>query len=231
MLISEIFYSLQGEGALAGVPSVFIRTSGCNLRCAWCDTPYASWNPEGEQLSPAEIVERVLQFPAKHVVITGGEPMIAPGMPVLAELLHAGGMHITMETAGTVPPAGIACDFASLSPKLQNSTPAAGTISSGWIERHEATRKRPEILSQWIAGYDYQLKFVLSGEQDLMEIETLVAGLPGPVPAWKIQLMPEGRTVAEIDERARLLVALCKEKGYRFSDRLHLRLFGNTRGT
>ena len=73
MKIAEIFYSLQGEGTLAGVPSVFIRVSGCNLRCTWCDTPYASWNPQGTDLPLSAILEEVGKHPARHVVLTGGE--------------------------------------------------------------------------------------------------------------------------------------------------------------
>src|SRR5271154_6718268 len=79
--IAEIFYSVQGEGVLTGVPSIFVRTSGCNLRCSWCDTPYTSWNPEGEEMSVEAILDRVYECPAaRHVVVTGGEPMIAPGI-------------------------------------------------------------------------------------------------------------------------------------------------------
>src|SRR5207245_4988362 len=84
MLISEIFYSIQGEGELTGVPSVFIRTSGCNLRCNWCDTKYASWNPEGADMPVDVILEKVSAYPANHVVLTGGEPMIAKGIRDLA---------------------------------------------------------------------------------------------------------------------------------------------------
>src|SRR5688572_2622448 len=126
MRISEIFYSLQGEGELTGVPSVFIRTSGCNLRCTWCDTKYASWTPEGENLSVDDLMEKVASFPARHVVLTGGEPMVAPELPELAQRLREAGLHITIETAGTVAPGGIACDLASLSPKLAHSTPREG---------------------------------------------------------------------------------------------------------
>src|SRR5579863_1058108 len=101
--ISEIFYSIQGEGTLVGVPSVFVRTSGCNLRCTWCDTPYTSWQPEGEERSVGSIVDEVSSYHASHVVITGGEPMIAPQIEELTEEL-AGRLaqHITIETAGTV---------------------------------------------------------------------------------------------------------------------------------
>src|SRR5947209_7549513 len=124
MKISEIFFSIQGEGTLVGVPSVFVRTSGCNLRCAWCDTPYASWNPEGEPRTVPQIVSAVEAHPtARHVVLTGGEPMIAKEIRELASAVKATGRHITIETAATVPPDGIACDLASLSPKLLNSAP------------------------------------------------------------------------------------------------------------
>lgn len=120
--ISEIFYSVQGEGSLLGVPSVFVRTSGCNLRCSWCDTPYTSWHPEGEMLSAAEVLKTVRNYGSSHVVVTGGEPMIVPEMPALTEALRAQGLHITIETAGTVD-APVACDLMSISPKLSNSVP------------------------------------------------------------------------------------------------------------
>src|SRR4030095_13061860 len=124
MLISEIFYSIQGEGELTGMPSVFVRTSGCNLRCSWCDTPYASWNPEGEPRSVAQIAAAVDAHPqAKHVVLTGGEPMIAKDMRAPPAETKKAGRHITIETPATVAPEGIACDLASLSPKLLNSAP------------------------------------------------------------------------------------------------------------
>ena len=71
MRIAEIFYSLQGEGSLIGMPSVFVRASGCNLRCVWCDTPYTSWRPQGEDQSIAQILEAARAYPARHVVVTG----------------------------------------------------------------------------------------------------------------------------------------------------------------
>src|SRR6188508_268512 len=98
MLISEIFYSLQGEGELTGVPSVFVRASGCNLRCTWCDTPYASWDPEGPNLTIGEIVRRVREFRCKHTVITGGEPLIMPDISELCLALRELGQHLTIET-------------------------------------------------------------------------------------------------------------------------------------
>src|ERR1051325_255208 len=104
MKVSEIFYSIQGEGMLTGVPSVFVRTSGCNLRCVWCDTPYTSWDATGDELAVDAIVERVLGFGSatRHVVVTGGEPMIAKGIGELTRKLAEHGYHITIETAGTV---------------------------------------------------------------------------------------------------------------------------------
>jgi 7-carboxy-7-deazaguanine synthase len=122
MRIAEVFFSVQGEGSLVGVPSVFVRTSGCNLRCTWCDTPYTSWQPEGDDRSLDSILEEVRGFGAKHVVVTGGEPMIAPAIVQLTERLKQLDLHITIETAGTVL-APVRADLMSISPKLANSTP------------------------------------------------------------------------------------------------------------
>ena len=231
MLISEIFYSLQGEGELVGVPSVFIRTSGCNLRCRWCDTPYASWNPEGDETTIDAIVAEVQKHPASHVVLTGGEPMVARGIHDLAARLRALGKHITIETAGTIAPGGIACDLASISPKLSNSSPVAGSIEPVWIERHEKSRLRPDILREWLSSYPFQLKFVVSSESDLAEIESVVASTGLEIPPSKILLMPEGIDSVSLDARRTMLVDFCLRKGHRLCDRLHIRLFGNTRGT
>jgi 7-carboxy-7-deazaguanine synthase len=231
MFISEIFYSLQGEGELTGVPSVFVRTSGCNLRCTWCDTKYASWTPEGETFSVDQVVAEVLRHPAAHAVLTGGEPMAAPELWELAAKLRDEGKHITIETAGTIAPGGIACDLASLSPKLSHSTPRAGEIAPGWIERHETLRLQPAVLREWITGYPYQLKFVVGKEADLAEIEAAVAAIGLPIPPGKILLMPEGIDQAALEGRRAFLVAACKERGYRYCERLHIALFGNRRAT
>src|SRR4051795_4605464 len=120
--LSEIFYSIQGEGSLIGIPSVFVRATGCNLRCVWCDTPYTSWQPEGEDWTLDAIMERVASYSASHVVVTGGEPMIAPEILTLTSALRKAGLHITIETAGTVYHP-VACDLMSVSPKLKTSTP------------------------------------------------------------------------------------------------------------
>lgn len=231
MRIAEIFHSIQGEGELVGVPSVFVRTSGCNLRCRWCDTPYASWDPEGEEMQVAAILDAVGSYPAEHVVLTGGEPMVAKGIHELAAGLREMGKHITIETAGTVAPGGIACDLASLSPKLANSTPLQGEIDAGWIARHEQARLVPEVIAEWLDHYDYQLKFVVAEAQDIDEIEALLGRLGPEVPPHKVLLMPEGRDAGTLRRRVAFLVDLCKNKGYRYCPRLQIDLFGDTRGT
>ncbi len=230
MLISEIFHSIQGEGELIGVPSVFVRTSGCNLRCNWCDTPYASWNPEGIQMNVEEIVAAIAAFPSKHVVLTGGEPMIAPEIHELAFRLQERAYHITIETAATVRPRGIACDLASLSPKLAHSAPDA-RLDDTWRKKHEELRWQPAVVENWIAAGDYQLKFVVGSESDLAEIEAMIRETGCAVPASKVLLMPEGTTVEVLRERAVWLSELCKARGYRYALRLHVELYGNKRGT
>ena len=231
MFISEIFYSVQGEGSLVGVPSVFIRTSGCNLRCAWCDTPYASWKPEGQEMSVEEILATVSQYPTRFCVVTGGEPMIAKDIQILLQRLREAGKHITIETAGTIPPNGIACDLASLSPKLANSTPPADLAGEAWVTRHEATRWQPAILRQWCEAYDFQLKFVVSNEDDLSNINRLLAESGFQPAPEKVLLMPEGRSVEELNALALRVVEWCKARGWRYCSRLHIDLFGNKRGT
>ena len=120
--IAEIYLSIQGEGLLTGCESVFVRTSGCNLRCWFCDTPFASWNPEGEDLSISEIVRQVRSHDCRHVVLTGGEPMLWSELVPLTTALRREGHHITIETAGTLY-LPVHCDLLSLSPKLASSTP------------------------------------------------------------------------------------------------------------
>ena len=231
MLISEIFYSIQGEGTLAGVPSVFVRTSGCNLRCVWCDTPYASWKPEGVEMSVEAILAEVRRFPARHVVVTGGEPMIAREMPVLLAGLRAAGLHITIETAGTVPPAGVACDLASLSPKLAHSTPSVEKAGAAWVEKHERLRLHPAVLREWCSHHEFQLKFVVATEADVLEVKALLEQIGLQVPANRVLLMPEGITMEALRSRQDWLVEVCKREGWRYSPRLHIELFGNRRGT
>lgn len=233
MRISETFFSLQGEGKLLGVPSVFVRVSGCNLRCTWCDTPYASWNPEGPERSIDEIVAFVGQYVCRHVVLTGGEPMIMPEIVDLATRLDALGQHITVETAATVFKP-IACHLASLSPKLSNSTPSERE-GGRFAAAHEKQRLRPDVINQWIDQQranrkDIQLKFVVSGGRDLSEIDVLLGQIQ-TVDASDVLLMPEGTDVLTLRERAGWVGDVCKARGFRFCPRLHVELYGNKRGT
>ena len=214
---------------MTGVPSVFIRTSGCNLRCDWCDTPYASWKPEGPEMSNEEILEKLTEWNCDHVVLTGGEPMIAPDLPELATALKKQKKHITIETAGTITPNGIPCDLASISPKLSNSTPPAAR-DPAWAKKHEATRLQPEVISEWIIKYPFQLKFVVSSDNDLVEIKSLLLKLP-KIPADRVLLMPEGIDSKTLASRFPSLVEICKREGFRFCPRLHIELFGHKRGT
>ena len=234
-LISETFVSLQGEGALVGTPSWFCRFSGCNLRCTWCDTPYASWKPEGVKRTPGELAEEAIASGVRHAVLTGGEPMIFPQLRPLCERLTAAGMHVTIETAGTVD-REIPFDLMSLSPKLSNSTPTADPRdpSGAWAQRHEARRLDFDALQTLIdrsslPGRARQFKFVVTGRDDLAEIDDLLARLD----RWKpeeIFLMPEGVSVPSPDS-VRWVVELCTRRGWRYGHRLHIELFGDTRGT
>jgi 7-carboxy-7-deazaguanine synthase len=229
MKVSEIFYSIQGEGKLVGVPSVFVRASGCNLRCTWCDTPYASWDPEGDELAVDEIVRRVAAYEARHVVVTGGEPMIMPDVVALCDALKSRGHHLTIETAATVFKP-LQLDLASLSPKLSNSTPW-DREGGRFAQAHERQRINVPVILQFInASPEFQLKFVVSDEKDLAEIEELLAQLKSWSPA-DVLLMPEGTSMDALSSRAGWISDICKRTGFRYCPRLHVELYGNTRGT
>ncbi len=229
--IAEIFHSVQGEGKLTGIPSIFIRTSGCNLRCWYCDTPYASWNPEGDQWTIEKILEKCQAFDCPHVVITGGEPMIVPELPKLVELLRGKQVHVTIETAGTVsfsPP--IECDLMSISPKLSNSTPDS-SVAGAWHEKHQATRHRPEVVQELMqTSRDYQLKFVVGSVLDAEEVLEYLALLKNVAPD-NVMMMPRATTSEELRLHAEWLGPWCRSRGMRYCDRAHIHWFGNRRGT
>jgi 7-carboxy-7-deazaguanine synthase len=227
--LSELFFSIQGEGKLSGVPSVFVRASGCNLRCVWCDTPYASWNPEGDDVPVTEIIRQVCAFGVRHVVLTGGEPMIMPDIEQLCVELKSRGHHITIETAATVFKP-VPCDLASLSPKLSNSTPTARE-GGRFAVAHDRLRINVEVIQKFIdAAADFQLKFVICDESELVEIDALLKTLQRWTPA-DVLLMPEGVDGDVLAQRSVWIAELCKRTGYRFCPRLHVSLYGNKRGT
>jgi 7-carboxy-7-deazaguanine synthase len=228
MRVAEIFHSIQGEGRLAGIPSVFVRTSGCNLRCVWCDTPYTSWEPEGEEKSLDDIVAEAKNYPSRHAVVTGGEPLIAPEIEDLTERLKTEGFHITIETAGTVFKP-VRCDLMSLSPKLANSTPwKRDNGRFAWM--HQQRRLDYPALAEFIEHYDFQLKFVADSEDEFAEIEEIMEKLGG-IDRARVLVMPQGQTREELHARAPWIVELCKTHGFTYCPRLHIDIWGNRRGT
>ncbi len=230
--VHERFVSLQGEGSLVGVPSSFVRVSGCNLRCAWCDSPNTSWAPSGGPMSLDELVAFCAAGP-RHVVLTGGEPLLFPALADLSRRLRAAGHHITVETAGTVWQDDLACDLLSVSPKLAHSTPWQRAPAQA--ERHERLRLQPEVLRRLLAAFPWQLKFVVraaAAAEDLAEIDALLAALAVPrTERHRVLLMPECVDPAGLTADYRRLVGECIERGFRLGERLHIALFGHTPGT
>ncbi|QTN31483.1 7-carboxy-7-deazaguanine synthase QueE [Akkermansiaceae bacterium] len=240
---AEIFHTLQGEGAGMGVPAVFVRLSLCNLHCVWCDTDH-TWNFEGTpwvhekdaiagyakyrredviiEMGVGEIADAVRKFGCRRVVLTGGEPLLQEeGLLGLMEVLRRDGHEwfFELETNGTRMPgeaflAGV--DQMNVSPKLANSG------------MDEAKRIRPEVLRGLAGTGKAWFKFVVQGEADVQEVLTLAEG--NGIAPGRVILMPEGRTLAEIDKIAGWLAERCRDLGLRFSDRLHVRLWGDRRG-
>jgi 7-carboxy-7-deazaguanine synthase len=236
MKVSEIFNSVQGEGLLTGTPSTFVRASGCNLRCGFCDTPYASWAPEGDDLAAAEIARQILAGGRRHVVLTGGEPMLFAELIPLAAALRGAGRHVTIETAGTLY-LPVACELMSISPKLSNSAPLAATLAAEfvgagqrWQERHEASRHVPAVVHRLLAEYEHQMKFVIDTPADCDEVETYLAEFP-ELDRRRVLLMPQGVEREELSVRAAWLEPLCSERGLTFCPRRQIEWFGHCRGT
>lgn len=232
MRIAEIFRSLQGEGRLTGVESVFVRSSGCNLRCRYCDTRYASWEPEGDYFSVEQIAAFVKSTAAeaalRHVVVTGGEPMLLPELVPLCVELRRQGMHITIETAGTrYQP--VECDLMAVSPKLSNSTPRASEAPE-WVDLHERSRAAPDVLRRLYAEYDCQFKFVVDNLSDCEEVTVYLADFP-EIDRSRVLLMPMGTNAAELAAKGQWLDPYCMEHGLTFCPRRHIEWFGCRRGT
>jgi 7-carboxy-7-deazaguanine synthase len=232
----EIFHSLQGEGVAAGRPSVFVRLSGCNLHCHWCDTPY-TWNFAGTPhrhryevkheratnrlvCNVEEVAAAVRAFRCPNLVLTGGEPLLQ--QPALAELCETlgPGFHVEVESNGTLPllPAfDCHVDQLNLSPKLAHSGNAP------------AERTKPDVLHAYAADPRAWFKFVVATAADADEV-SMFADAHGIAPG-RILLMPEGTSSETLRARIAWLAPLCLARGYRLSDRLHIHLYGDTRGT
>ena len=228
MRVAEIYRSLQGEGLLTGAESVFVRASGCNLRCWYCDTPFTSWSPEGEDLSVDEIASRILAYDCQHVVLTGGEPMLFAELIPLAATLRAAGRHITIETAGTLY-LPVACDLMSISPKLANSTPSEEQAGV-WRARHERVRHAPAVIRRLVDEYAYQFKFVVDSAADVEDVERYLDEFP-EIARSKVMLMPQGTDTEALAEQGEWLEPLCEKRGFGFCPRKHIEWFGFTRGT
>lgn len=228
LFLCELYQSVQGEGLLTGTDSVFVRTSGCNLRCTFCDTPYSSWDPEGSHERVTDVVPQVIGFGLKHVVITGGEPMIQRDLGELTRLLKEAGQHITIETAGTVDQA-VSCDLISISPKLSNSTPTSERAGA-WHEKHEASRHRPDVIRNLLMRFEYQLKFVVAAPEDIDEVKQYLTQFPEVQPS-RVLLMPEGVVAEALDQKESWIRQACDETGFQFCPRMHIVWYGNQRGT
>ena len=224
MYIAETYESFQGEGPWAGTNSLFIRTSGCNLRCWFCDTPYTSWDPEGEQRSLDDLQATVDASTAEHVVITGGEPMLAAQLTELTEICRAAGKTITIETAGTVD-RSVECDLMAISPKRSNSAPQ----DPNWRRRHEQSRHQPAVVQSLLQRYHCILKFVIDSEDDFDDVQQYLTEFP-IASAKQVWLMPQARTQDELAARAPMVEQAATDLGFNFSPRLHVAQFGDARG-
>ena len=225
MIVNEIFYSLQGEGFLAGMPGVFVRLAGCPLRCRWCDTKYA-WPPSaGRELSPEQIKEQINSYPTRHIVITGGEPMTNPELKELMETLAGKERHITIETSGIKYIPDLPCDLMSISPKLSNSTPAEPALAA----EHEKLRFDGQALQKLIDSFNYQLKFVVDAPVDLDQIAVCLKKLENVNPD-KVFLMPQATTPGELLAKSRMLAPVCRRTGFALSQRLQVLLWNNEKG-
>jgi 7-carboxy-7-deazaguanine synthase len=239
--INEVFHSLQGEGKLAGVPSTFVRTSGCNLRCWFCDSYHTSWEPTHGWFDVEDVVAEVEAHGGEHVVVTGGEPMMHEPLCSLLTEISDRGYHTTVETNGTIF-RDAPIDLASISPKLASSTPTADRPPAGgdadvgvWAERHERDRLDYDALAALVETYDFQLKFVITCREDLTEIESVLDELRSVSSArirnGDVLLMPEGTTRERIAETRDLTATLALEHGYRYTPRLHVDLWNDAPGT
>ncbi|MBI2854899.1 MAG: 7-carboxy-7-deazaguanine synthase QueE [Chloroflexi bacterium] len=222
----EIFCSVQGEGIYAGRPAVFLRLGLCNLSCSWCDTRYTwDWKTYDRQqqivdISTEDVEREVVRHGPRYLVLTGGEPLIQQAqVRLLLEGLKGKGFFIETETNGTLlPDSGLAglIDHWSVSPKLSNSG------------NPQSSREMPECCRFFSGTPSCHFKFVIQSKSDFAEVETLMNKYS--IPANRVILMPEAHDVAQLTDRGRWLVDICKAHGCLFSTRLQVLLWGNARG-
>jgi len=226
--IAEIFLSVQGEGINAGTPSVFLRTYFCNLTCTWCDTKY-TWLNQDESKSGIDyqsmtadaVIAKVMGFGCKHLVVTGGEPLLHQRvlLPVLSSLKKEG-VSAEIETNGTLEPSAEmleTVDCFNVSPKTSNSL----------VDARLRVRRGP--LRAFAGSRKAWFKFVTSDSRDVDEVEELISACG--LPRDRVMLMPEGIDADALLVKSRWLVDVCKERGFRFTPRLQILLYGNRRGT
>lgn len=225
MKINEIFYSIQGEGSLSGVPSAFIRIAGCPMRCRWCDTKYAWSSDAGKEFSINELLGELAKFPAHHIVITGGEPFVCDELADICQTISKAGVHITIETSGAIFEKGLKCDLMSISPKLSNSMPDDPKLA----KEHKENCFDSDSLQLLIDNYNYQFKFVVDLPSDLDQIAQCLQKLNNINPD-KVFLMPQAATRKEYLEKSPMIVEICKRTGFPFSPRLHIMLYDNEKG-
>lgn len=221
----EIFASVQGEGVSAGLPSTFVRLATCNLRCSWCDTAYTwDWarfdkDQQVMEMTPEDVIEAVAGRAPRNVVITGGEPLIQRRqLALFLSALKRKGYRSEVETNGTIAPGELAglIDQWNVSPKLKNSG-------------NEGLERMPEpALRDFASRENAFFKFVICNPGDLEEVEEFRDRFD--VPPTRIVLMPEGTTAAALNARSPWLAEICTERGYRFSSRLHILIWGDKRG-
>ena len=225
MKISEIFKSIQGEGINAGKDVVFLRTALCNLKCSWCDTKYTwdwdnyNYSKEVRELSINHVMEQIQQFDIKHLVITGGEPLMQADD--LAELLSflKPEFYVEIETNCTIIPNKMLTDLVdqwNVSPKTSNSNNPLEMCEDS--ECYEFFSKRKNCF----------FKFVIEGENDLDEINNIVKKYA--IPNDRVLLMPQAQTKEELIMIEGRIASLANSSDFGFSSRLHVKLWGNERG-
>lgn len=235
MKVCEENIVIEGEGKYCGTPTYYIRTTGCNLRCAWhnedgsitnCDTPYTSHQPEqGYDFDIEKTLEVLSKTYLARVTITGGEPTIYPDLPQICNKFVGDGYRVTIETNGTKFYSNMKQVFISASPKLSSSY---AVQSQTMLKIHQVNNRFTESLRRWIKTNDYQLKFVINKDTDIDEIKNIIQKVNGN--NRKVWLMPQGTTSKQIREKSEWIMEICKEYNYNFSQRLHIMVYGNKRG-